>query len=338
MSTPPAHQPGRFGGPANTVRQGSPPAAATPASGPSMLRVNRGQASHQPQHFYNVAGVNHSWQPQSRLYRPAAQAPNVVPNAHPPWTAGPAHAAAPLGAYPGVPGHVQVAAGLPWHAGAAPMSGPTMWPPAAGILNQPPDPPQQRGRCQEWAPIEVECLLTLKEQKGMTHPKIAQVLSQMFNVERTHHMVTKKLAALRREAIRPNVSIEVQLILRNSPQHGPPFDLPLPYPKPLIHSACALSCMPVVSAATLTMSWHSQLYDQAIRNVLPRAFDVLFEELATETGTPFSPSEQRKKDLERFLLTWFSWVIMDSQRAAGTAGTAGAAGARAMGSQEQAQF
>lgn len=109
----------------------------------------------------------------------------------------------------------------------------------------------------------------------MTHPKIAESLSNTFKVERTHHMVTKKLAALRKQAIKPN------------------------------------------------------MYEQSIKNVLPRSIGVLFEELSIEIGMEFAPSEERKKNLERFLVTWFSGVILDSQ---GPVAGAGVAGANAMGS------
>ncbi|KAK3345625.1 hypothetical protein B0H65DRAFT_210543 [Neurospora tetraspora] len=215
------------------------------------------------------------------VYRPPPPAPNVLTNAHPPWTADPQQASAQLGPYPGnFP--VAAAAGMSWQGagGAAPMVH-GMWPTAPGILTatQRPGPvPQQTGRsrCQEWTPIEVQWLLTLKGQK-MTHPKIAEFLSDMFNVERTHHMVTKKLAALRKEAVKANV------------------------------------------------------YEQSINNVLPRSIDILFEELTAEMGVPFVPSKERRENLLRYLKTFFSGVILDSQKAA--------AGAGAMGSHhEQAQF
>lgn len=172
----------------------------------------RGPAFHQPQHYANVAAINTPWQPpQDCLSRPEPQAPNYLMNSA--WTAGPAQAAALLGQYAGVaPG----TAGVPWQ-GSVPTVAPMMpamqgqvWPTASGILNQRrgPHAPQQRGRGHEWSQIEQDYLLMYKRQ-GMTHPMIAETLSNMFNVERTHHMVTKKLAALRREAIKPDVSCEL---------------------------------------------------------------------------------------------------------------------------------
>ena len=213
----------------------------------------RDPAFYQPQHYANVAAINTPWQPpQDRLSRPEPHAPNYLMNSA--WTAGPAQAAALLGQYAGVaPGTARV----PWQ-GSVPTVAPMLpaiqgqvWPTASGILNQRrgPHAPQQRGRGHEWSQIEQDYLLMYKRQ-GMTHPMIAETLSNMFNVERTHHMVTKKLAALRREAIKPDVSCEPTTRNSRARQGAAPglkgTDLQ------------RLSAFPLVpvSAAALIVSWH----------------------------------------------------------------------------------
>ncbi|KAK3354704.1 hypothetical protein B0H65DRAFT_21705 [Neurospora tetraspora] len=82
MPTEPSHQPTRAGGPATNSCQASPTAASTPASGPPLPRTIRGPAFYQPRQFYNVAGINNPWPPQSR-FTPRMSSSIELPPAEP---------------------------------------------------------------------------------------------------------------------------------------------------------------------------------------------------------------------------------------------------------------